>query len=82
MFDFAKIFFSCKFELFDSENKLLIFKTSITCFYFSYFKIFCLSSFFEDFDKDVIKKWVEGKVISLGIPIVLQCEYRLSSPVT
>ena len=66
--------FLYEFELFDSKNKLCIFEISITCFYFFYFKIFYLSSSFEDFDKDVIKKWVEGKVISLGISAVLQCE--------
>jgi len=58
MFDFAKIFFFCEFELFDSKNKLLIFETSITYFNFFYFKIFYLSSSFEDFDKDVTKKLV------------------------
>jgi len=48
----------------------------------SSFDIFCLSLSFEDFDKGVIKKWTEGKVISLGIPAILQCEYGLSSPGT
>ena len=50
------------FKLFDSKNKLLIFVLSITCFCFSFFNIFYLQLSFEDFDKDVIKKWVEGKV--------------------
>lgn len=62
--------FSYEFELFDWKNKLLISGTSIACF-----EIFYLSSSFEVVDKDVIKKWVEGKVISLGILAILQCEY-------